>query len=445
VLTMAPGSEPHFADVLVRGDRIAAVGRSLAGDPGQVALDARNCVVMPGLINAHAHTPLTLMRSTSDDVGAPGPERIRTMPPGRDWRGRLSPQEHQWASRLAIAEMIRCGTTTFVDMFHDMDQVARAVVETGVRGALGWEIVTFRNHPRKWLPYDESVARQTFEAGGQFAADWHGKGDGRVTALVAPHEASTCHEPWLSRAAKLAEELHLDITTHVAESEREVDFCRERYGATPIEVLRRAGILNRRVVGAHCALPAESDLKILAEADFTAVACLGSYLKLATPCTPVPRLIRAGINVALGTDSAGTNNNLNLWDEIHLNATLHGFLARDASLIPGDAALRMATVGGARALGREADLGTLEPGKKADLIVVELRKPHLYPREGALLGNLIYSATGAEVRDVVVDGRILMRSGQIVSFDESEVLRQVEAIVRRRRAEVELPLRFHRP
>jgi 5-methylthioadenosine/S-adenosylhomocysteine deaminase len=445
VLTMAPNEPPRRADVLVERDRIAAVGAP-AADEGVTVIDARGCLVMPGLVNAHTHSPLTLMRSTSDDLGAPGPSRISSMPRGQDWRGRLSPEEHQCATRLAIAEMIRSGTTTFVDMFEGMDQVARAVIDMGVRAALGWEITTFRNDPVRWLPYDDRTARRTFESAGKFAADWHGAGDGRVTALIAPHEVGTCHEPWLTRAVRLADELKLDITMHVAESAWEAEFCQERYGVRPVEVMRRAGVLAHRVIGAHCAVVDHSDLKTLATGRFSAVACLGSYLKLATAVTPVPSLLDAGINVALGTDSAGTNNNLNLWDEIHLNATLHGFLACDAGLVPGDAALRMATIGGAVALGREEDLGTVETGKKADLIVVDLRRPHLYPQEGAaLIGNLIYSATGGEVRDVLVDGQVLMRDGQIISFDEGAVLDEAEAIVRRRRAQVHLPHHYDRP
>jgi 5-methylthioadenosine/S-adenosylhomocysteine deaminase len=438
---------PRVADVLIEGDRISAVNADKQPGvpaPGLV-IDARGCVVMPGLINAHTHTPLTLMRSTSDDVGPPTAARISTMPAGQDWRGRLTPDEQTWATRLAIAEMIHGGTTTFVDTCPEMEGAAQAVIDTGLRAALGSEIITFRNHPTEWLPYHEATARRTFEAAGRFATDWNGKGHGRLTALIAPHETATCHEPWLSRSARLAAELGLAMTVHVAENEWEVQFCRERYGRTPVQVLDSAGVLERRVLGAHCLLVTDADIELLSRVTFSAVACLGSYLKLATPSTPVPRLIEAKVNVALGTDSAGTNNNLNLWDEIHLNATLHGFLARNAGLLPGDAALRMATVGGAAALGLERELGTVEPGKKADLIVLDMRKAHLFPQEGALIGNLIYSASGAEVRDVLVDGQVLMQDGRITSFDEAEVLRQVESIVRRRRAEVGLPRRFERP
>jgi 5-methylthioadenosine/S-adenosylhomocysteine deaminase len=446
VLDMVSGAAPMVANVLIEGDRIVSVG---AGIPSATAphevIDARGCWVMPGLINAHTHTPLTMMRSTSDDCGPPTQERISTMPAGQDWRGRLTADEMAWATRLAIAEMIHSGTTTFVDTSHAMEGVAQAVVDTGIRAALGSEIMTFRNHPKEWLPYHEATARRTFEAAGRFAADWNGKGRGRVMALIAPHETATCHEPWLTRSARLADELGLAMTIHVAENEWELQFCQEQYQRTPVQVLEAAGVLQRRVLGAHCLFVTDADIELLARAPFSAVACLGSYLKLATPATPVPRLMEKKVNVALGTDSAGTNNNLNLWDEIHLNATLHGFLARNASLVPGDTALRMATTGGAAALGLTHQLGTLEPGKKADLIVLDARRAHLIPQEGALIGNLVYSANGSEVRDVVVDGRILMQGGRITSFDEAEVLRQVEAIVRRRRAEVGLPPRFERP
>lgn len=453
VLSMARGAPAQRADVTIEGTRIVAVTPAQPGpadaalptDHGATVIDAAGCLVMPGLVNAHTHTPMTIMRGTMEGGGFPGPGTPPTMPPERDWRGRLTADDHAWSSRLAIAEMIRTGTTTFVDMYRDMDVVARAVVETGVRAALGWEITTFRRDPREWLPYDERNARQSFEACGRFARDWHGKGDGRVVALIAPHETSTCHEPWLSRAARLAAEMGLAVTIHVAESPREVELCRERHGVTPAELLARTGILERRVIGAHTVHVSDADLRLLGEARYTAVACLGCYVKLATELTPVPRLQAAGVNVALGTDGAPTNNNLNLWEEVHLNATLHGFMARDPTLLPGDAALRMATVGGAAALGLEAELGTVEPGKRADVIVVDLEQPHLLPHEGALTSNLTHSATGHEVRDVVVDGRVLMRDRRILTFDEAEARDRARGAVRRLRAAVGLPPRYERP
>jgi 5-methylthioadenosine/S-adenosylhomocysteine deaminase len=450
LISMVLGDEPRLADLYIQDDQIAAIlpETETAPFPAETAdtqIDARGCVVMPGLINAHTHTPMTLMRSTSDDVGYPSADRPVTLPPDQDWRKSLTADDHYWSSRLAIAEMIRTGTTTFVDMYHDMDRVAQAVIDSGVRGALGWEILTFRNDPNEWLPYDEPTAQRTFEECARFAADWHGKGDGRVMTLIAPHETATCHEPWLSRSAQLAEELGRDITIHVAESQWEVDVCRQKYDCTPVEALERSGLLAHRVIGAHSVLLTDRDIEILCRYRYTAAACLGAYLKLAVDPTPVARLLNAGINVALGTDSAGTNNNLNLWDEVHLAATLPAFLARDASLVPGDSALRMATIGGARALGLERDLGTLEPGKKADVLVVDVQRPHLYPQEGVLMGNLTYCASGHEVRDVLVDGRVLLRDFRIVAFDEGEVLRQAEAIIRQRRLAVGLPQRYGRP
>src|SRR5450432_162274 len=306
VWTMLADEEPREGDVFIAGDRIVAL--ALTGSPAvaptpapfraeeaSTVVDATGCLVMPGLINAHTHTPMTLMRSTSDSVGFPRPGGPASFPRGKDWRGQLTPEDFEWSSRLAIAEMIRSGTTTFVDMYRDMGRVAQAVVETGMRAALGSEIITFRNDAREWLPYDERTARRTFEEAGRFAADWHGKGEGRVTALVAPHETGTCHEPWLSRSARLAGELGLGITIHVAESPWEVGVCRDQYGLTPVETLDRAGILAHRVIGAHSLILTDGDVARLAAADgYTAVACLGCYLKLAMGCTPVPRLMAAG-------------------------------------------------------------------------------------------------------------------------------------------------------
>jgi 5-methylthioadenosine/S-adenosylhomocysteine deaminase len=315
-----------------------------------------------------------------------------------------------------------------------------------MRAALGWELMRFRVDPNEWLPYDEERGKRTFEESGKFAAEWNGKGDGRVMTLIAPHESGgTCALPWLERSAKLAEQLGIGITIHVAESEWEVGIVRERYDLTPVQTIERAGILERRVIGAHSIYLTDEDISILSQADYTAAACIGGYMKVAGDHTPIPQLLAAGVNVGLGTDSTQTNNNLNLWEEIHLNATLHGYLERDASLIPDQLALHMATVGGAKALGLEDELGTIEAGKLADIIVIDLQKPHLKPMEGVLLGNLAYSASGHEVRDVIVDGRVLMRNWEIVSFDEGQVLDQADRRVRDLREAVGLPFRFHRP
>jgi 5-methylthioadenosine/S-adenosylhomocysteine deaminase len=311
---------------------------------------------------------------------------------------------------------------------------------------LGWEIYSFRNDPNEWLPYDEAVGRRTLEDSGQFAREWHGRGEGRVMALIAPHETGTCHEPWLSRSAALARELKLPITIHVSEADWEVARCVENYGLRPVELLRETGILEHRVIGAHNLFLHDDDYQILAGAPaYTAAACLGAYMKLANPATPVAKLQQAGVRVALGTDSAQTNNNLNLWEEIHLVATLPAFLDSDPSLVPAETALRMATLDGACALGLENELGTLASGKLADIVVLDARRPHLRPLEGVLYGNLAYSATGHEVRDVLVNGRVLMKAGRIVAFDEQEVLDQADDAVRRLRHAVGLPDRYTRP
>lgn len=448
VLSMVEDEDPKQADVYIEGNRIVAVGEGGPFKPEEATtlINAHRCLVMPGLINTHTHTPFTFYRSTSDNVPAPHKDRPLTLPPGQDWRENLTAEDHYWASYLAIAEMIRSGTTAFVDMYHDMDQVAMAVIDSGMRAALGWEVMSFRVDPDEWLPYDEERGRRTFEESGKFAAEWNGKGDGRVMTLIAPHESGgTCALPWLERSAKLAAELGVGITIHVAESEWEVGIVRERYDLTPVQTIEKAGILERRVIGAHSIYLTDEDIAILAGAEFTAAACIGGYMKVAGDHTPVLRLLAAGVNVGLGTDSTQTNNNLNLWEEIHLNAILHGYLERDATLIPERLALHMATVGGAKALGMEDDLGTLEVGKLADVITIDLQKPHMKPAEGVLLGNLVYSASGHEVRDVIVDGRLLMQDGEIKSFDEEQVLSQADKRVRDLRQAVGLPARYHRP
>jgi 5-methylthioadenosine/S-adenosylhomocysteine deaminase len=445
VITMKEGQPPEKMDVLIEDDRILALAPLLPFAEGMTLIEAENCVVMPGLINTHTHSPMTVMRSTADNMGSPGKGRPPIFPPGQDWTGNLTPDDHYWSASLAIAEMIRSGTTTFVDMYHDMDRVAQAVIDTGMRASLGWEIITFRNDPVLWLPYDETIARKSFEECTQFAATWHGKGSGRVNTVIAPHETATCHEPWLTRSANLASQLKLPISIHIAEGKWEVDFCAEKYGLTPVEVIQKAGILEHIVIGAHSIYLTPKCIDILKGTRYSAASCLGCYIKLGEKLTPIYTLLQAGINVTLGTDGAQTNNNLNLWDEIYLVSTLPGFLANDPGLISGERALQMATLGGAKALGMEKELGSLEPGKKADIIILDGHLPNLSPMEGVLIGNLTYSSSGHETRDVLVNGKILMKDRRIIAFDEGEIMRQVNLRVRRLREEVGLPLRYHRP
>jgi 5-methylthioadenosine/S-adenosylhomocysteine deaminase len=448
VLSMVEGQPAQVADVIVEEDRFSEIRKLDPGeedDVGADVLDAGGCVVMPGFINTHTHTPMTIMRSTMDGLGFPSLDSPQIFPAGMDWRGGLTADDHALSTRLAQLEMIRTGTTTFVDMYHDMDRVAEAVIESGMRAALGSEIHDFRNDPDEWLPYDEEVARNSFEASVQFASDWNGCGDGRVMTLIAPHETSTCREPWLSKAAQLAGELGLGISIHVAESPYEFEYCKEHYGLTPVEVMQEAGILEHRVIGAHSVLLTDGDISILAGADYTAASCLQSYLKLATDITPVPKLKEAGVRIGLGTDSTLTNNNLNLWDELYITACLHGFLGKDPALISPEDVLRMVTVSGAEAIGLREELGTIEVGKRADLIIVELSSPNLHPYEGVLVNNLVYAANGNEVRDVMVDGTFLMRDREILTIDEARILSEVRQRVRELRKQGGLPERFERP
>jgi 5-methylthioadenosine/S-adenosylhomocysteine deaminase len=423
-------------DIYIEGDTIVGIGqtgRSFPATEAERVINGRGKIALPGFINAHTHTPMTILRGVNDGRGSPRADDW--IPPERDWTAHLTPEDHYWSSFLAIAEMIRSGTTTFVDMYRDMDRVGQAVIDSGIRAALGWEILTFINDETRWLAYDEATAKRTFEESARFAADWNGRADGRITTLIAPHETFTCREPWLSRAARLAEELGLGITMHLAEWQTEIDYCRERYGKTPVEVVRDAGILDRHVIAAHCLFLSESDMDVLGGRSFHAVACPQSHLKLGTRTTPVPGLLARGINVALGTDSAATNNNLDMIEEMRLAVFVHAFLTGNAAAIPGDTSLRLMTVNGARALNREHDLGTLEVGKKADIVLLDTSGPHMHPFNN-ILSNIIYSAGAGDVQTVLVDGRILMEDRRIVAFDEAEVIRQADRCVARRRAEV---------
>ena len=434
-------------DLWIDDDRIIAIKEH---DPkghfeAELVIDAQDCLIMPGLINAHTHTPMTLMRSIRDDQESflkPGYSSM--LPLDQDWTMKLTADDHEWASRLAIAEMIRCGTTTFVDMYHDMDRVARAVIESGVRASLGWEIFSVRRDPNTWLPYDKSVGQRTYEESARFAAEWNGKGDGRVIALIAPHETGTCHEPWLSRAAALATELGVDITLHLAESEHEVRFCQEKYGLTPAELLEKSGLVQHHLLAAHCLYLSSKDITQLANHDFHVAVCPQGYLKLGHRMPPIQEMLEKGLNLSLGTDSALGNNNLDLWEECRLMTLMQKYLTGDPSALPGMASIWMATAGAAKALNRSHEIGTLEAGKKADLILIDTSRPHWHPIEGVLKGNLMYAANSSDVCTVLVDGQMIMQDWKILTFDEEAVIREADRRVRNLRESVGLPPTYKR-
>lgn len=368
------------------------------GGPGMVAL--------PGLVNAHTHAAMTLFRSYADDL------------PLMKWleeaiwplEQKLIAEDVYWGTLLACAEMLLGGTTTFADMYFFMDRVAAAVEKSGIRASLSRGLIGIAPNAEKALK--ESRA---------FVQEWHGRANGRITCMLGPHAPYTCPPDYLRKVVAMAAELGVGIHIHVAETRQEVEGIKKQYGCSPVALLAETGLLDLPVLAAHCVHLSPEDIAILAAKGAAVAHNPESNMKLASGIAPVTELLTAGVTVGLGTDGAASNNNLDMLEEMRSAALLQKVAREDPEALPAYAALEMATIGGARALGLGDKIGTLEPGKRADIILLNLRRPHLYPPHD-IVAHIVYAAQAGDVDTVIVDGNVVVEGGRLMTLDLDTVL-----------------------
>jgi 5-methylthioadenosine/S-adenosylhomocysteine deaminase len=417
ILTLAAADEIYrVGQIEIENDRITYAGAVReATETFDRVIDGRGMVAIPGLINCHTHASMSLMRGYGDDIPLMKwlNERIWPVEAG------LTGEDVYWGAMLSIAEMLKSGTTTFADMYFFMDEVARAVEESGIRADLSFGMVSFNDD---WKERMDNCRR--------FFSEWNGKAEGRISVSLGPHAPYTCVPDFLEMARDLAGELGVKVHIHLAETQDEVEQIREKYGKTPIEYVNDIGILECKVIGAHCVHLNETDMDIMKEKGVNAVHNAESNMKLASGISPVDKMLKKGINVALGTDSACSNNNLDMISEMRSAALLQKVGNMDAVALPAHRALEMATVNGARALGLEQELGQVREGMKADLVLVDMNKPHLYPQHD-LISNLVYAANGGDVAYTIVNGRILIDGGELVTLDREKIFFEVDRSLKR--------------
>lgn len=390
-------------DVGVREGKIDYIGS--AAPPGyQRTIPAKNCALIPGLVNCHGHGAMTLFRGYADDLA------LKPWLEERIWplEAKLTAADVYWGSMLAIAEMVRGGTTTFADMYFFEEETARAVLETGVRGVLARGIVG-----------GAGLDKALRESRG-LAADWQGAGEGRLTIQLGPHALYTCNPQSLTKVIDLAAELNLAIQIHLAETKGEVEDCYRLYGKSPVAVLEETGLFELPVLAAHCVHVDEEDMDILARRRVRVCHNPASNLKLASGIAPVPALLAKGVIVGLGTDGAASNNNLDMFLEMRLAALIHKGNTGDPTLLPAAQVLEMGTAMGAKALFLEG-IGSIEVGMAADLVLIDLDKPHIVPTSNPEAA-IAYSARAGDVDLVMVAGKILFEGGQLKTIDEERVL-----------------------
>jgi 5-methylthioadenosine/S-adenosylhomocysteine deaminase len=402
------------ADLAIAGDEIVGVGSAPDGFVPDRVIDGRDRIVLPGLINTHTHLSMTLMRNFADDL-AFWPWLLERIKPLED---HLRPDDVRIGARLGVAELIRGGTTCFHDMYFHMDQVAEEVESAGLRACLTGALFDNSGQGEPLLRSAVGLHER-----------WHGGADGRLTVRLGPHSPYLCSVGYLREILGEAERLDCGLHIHVAETEREVEESRERHGMTPVQLLDDLGCFRVPVVAAHGIYLDATDQRLLSEGGASIAHCPGSNLKLANGIAPIQTLLNLGINVGLGTDGAASNNNLNLFEEMHLAALLQKWLVRDAEALPARQVLRMATIQGAKALGLDDEIGSLEVGKQADVIVVDAAQPHLAPRHDPV-ALLVYSAQAADVCTVLVKGRVLLDERELTTLDIETLLAEAAAQTR---------------
>jgi len=401
--------------VIVKGDAIVAIGEGLPQMPNgpifsKQTIEAKGALVLPGFINGHTHAAMSLLRGLHDDVTLD------------DWlRKYIFPAEAKnvtedfvrWGTRLAAAEQIRSGITTFADMYYFEDAVAEETKAAGMRGVLG---ETFIDFPAP----DNKTNAAMLEYTERFLKRW--QGDPLIHAAAAPHSIYTCSKKTLEDSAALARKYHAPILIHVAEMKKELDDSLKQNGLTPVQDLDKAGVLGPDVVAAHCIFVDEKDRKILAERHVGCVHNPSSNMMLASGVAPVIEERAAGIAVGLGTDGpAGSNNDLDLMEEMDLAAKLQKITKMDPRALGAKSVVEMATIEGAKALHMEKEIGSLEIGKKADIILIGLDEPNAVPMFD-VYAQLAYALKGSDVETVVIGGRVVMRDKKLLTLNEPEIL-----------------------
>lgn len=414
--------------VAIKGDTIVAVGGKeevLASHEGGETIEAPQSIIMPGLINAHTHAAMTCFRGIADDMEL------------MDWLNRfifpaearnVDPELVYWGSLLACAEMIKSGTTTFSDMYIFEEQTAQAAKGAGMRCLLGEVIFDFPSPnvktPAEGLTYTEALIRKWAD-------------DPLVNIMVEPHALYTCSPDLLKAAKALADRYQVPLATHLLENKAEAKQLKERLGQRATRFLNEIGLLDERFIAFHCVMLDQDDIRLFADRGCKVVHNPESNMKLASGVAPISSMIREGVVVGLGTDGCASNNNLDMFQELDTAAKLEKSARLDPTVMSARTVLRMATCNGSRVLGMEGLIGTLEVGKKADLCIIDMNKPHLTPLYDEY-SHLAYTVGGADVETVLINGRVVMRNRQLLTIDEKEAMRRVRIIARRVKESLEL-------
>ncbi len=402
--------------VAVKGENIAAVGKEsdLAQYKVSKIIDAKGGIIMPGLINSHTHAAMTIFRGLADDLPLMTWLNDHIFPA----EAGLNPEKVHDGALLACAEMILSGTTCFCDMYLFEDHVAQAAKEAGMRAVVGEVLFDFPSPNYgpldKGFLYTERLIEKY-------------RNDSLINIAVEPHSPYLCAPDLLQKASLLAKKNDMLLVIHVSETQSEVSQIKERYGFTPVGFLASLGILSSNLLACHCVHLTEDDISLLKKHDVKIAHNPESNMKLASGIAPISELLKNGVCAGIGTDGCASNNNLDIFHEMSMAGKLGKMHMHDPSAMTAKSVLRMATINGARALGLSDVTGSIEPGKKADIIILDIRKPHLTPMYNPV-SHIVYAARGRDVTTSVINGKLIMEERKILSFETAKSSERVRKI-----------------
>jgi len=413
ILPMSHASFIEDGGLAIKGQKIRFVGKrsATANITAEIKLNAKGMVAIPGLINCHTHVPMTLFRGIAED------QPLNTWLENTIWplEAKLKTDDIYAGALLGCLEMIKSGTTCFADMYFHESMVAKAVEKSGLRGVLAEGIIEF----------EKAQGEKMLKASVSFAKTFHGHANGRITAFLGPHAAYSCSPELLEKIRENASELGIGAHIHLSESEEMFSKLENKHGSTEVEFLERIGFFKGHTLAAHCIHLSEKDRRILSKHRVHVAHNPVANAKLGLGIAKVKELFDLGINVGLGTDGPATNNTLDMFETMKFAALLQKHLYLDPKSLSAYETLKMATINAAKALKLEESIGSLEVGKKADVILVDLLKPHLRPMHN-IYANLVHSARGSDVDTVIVDGKIVMANRQVKTLDEQAVMENAE-------------------
>ncbi len=405
IITQNTDREIVKGDILIEDGKISSIGK--VDQTADREIDASDCAIIPGLINLHTHISMTLMRGIADDM-----HLHDFLDKTFKVDGRRTREDVKVGTELGTLEMLKGGTTTFLDLYYHQDEIAKATQASGMRGFLGWAILDEEFTTQKGNPVDNAA---------KFITD-HKQLD-RIHPLPAPQGVYVCSEETLNRTKELADKENTLYHTHLSETRLEVHEHEKKTGKRPVHWMEDIGFLSDRLIVAHCCWVTINEIREMAHAGTKVAHCPVSNMKLATGgVAPLPEMFENDIVVGLGTDGSSSNNSLDMWGEMKTCALLHKSHRWDATVLPAQKVLDMATIDGARALGMGDELGSLEAGKLADITIIDLNAPNLIPSiKENLVSHMVYSCQAGNVRDVLIGGDIIMQNREVKTIDEEAI------------------------